>query len=570
MSPEETEKDQFNSPGKFAPEYALPDRELFVIEYPGVIKDFDKALASLGGQKTISRLYNEEGLWELKPRPGNPFSHPIIGHVVNTRNLVLRVTRRVRRRKKTLEEVYVAMHCTVVGLCNKTVRFRVMCDFQYQPQGPLLGEYRQLMSAIQNMDIEKLSNPSLPAIRDDCLSLLPPPVFSMNKTPFPYKYAQSYGLSKKLAKQDRSAPSYKISYQIHAEQKGPTFEHLSWSFTDPQVPTTPLPEYLQAQLPTDLLTKMRALFTERPIWTRLAINHALDSPNEKLMRQLLRIFAYRIDSGPWHDSWARLGYDPRIDPESRRYQVLGFRKSPLQVDDLSFSQSSLPSASQRPYIFTPHSPPASHLYSICDVQYSRIDKYVNDTAHLLDEPRLPYGWFHKAVYRRIHSIVFDKYQSLLDKLRAQRSHQTGVAGAPLAWSRFNIVPLRRRTKESDDNMSDTDIETLISNEQTLLVAPDSRNHTAAYPIPSISSIPGSGHDAGPAETSVLSASSMCDQLIYDDFQLDEICEDRQFHQAILTGARESLGFNDEYGDESEFEYYDGESEHESNINSESD
>ncbi|KAJ9076228.1 tau 95 subunit of transcription factor TFIIIC, variant 2 [Entomophthora muscae] len=447
---------------------------------------------------------------------------------------------------------------------------QVMCDFQYQPQGPLLGEYRQLMSAIQNMDIEKLSNPSLPAIRDDCLSLLPPPVFSMNKTPFPYKYAQSYGLSKKLAKQDRSAPSYKISYQIHAEQKGPTFEHLSWSFTDPQVPTTPLPEYLQAQLPTDLLTKMRALFTERPIWTRLAINHALDSPNEKLMRQLLRIFAYRIDSGPWHDSWARLGYDPRIDPESRRYQVLGFRKSPLQVDDLSFSQSSLPSASQRPYIFTPHSPPASHLYSICDVQYSRIDKYVNDTAHLLDEPRLPYGWFHKAVYRRIHSIVFDKYQSLLDKLRAQRSHQTGVAGAPLAWSRFNIVPLRRRTKESDDNMSDTDIETLISNEQTLLVAPDSRNHTAAYPIPSISSIPGSGHDAGPAETSVLSASSMCDQLIYDDFQLDEICEDRQFHQAILTGARESLGFNDEYGDESEFEYYDGESEHESNINSESD
>ncbi|KAJ9056667.1 hypothetical protein DSO57_1030578 [Entomophthora muscae] len=73
MSPEETETDQFNSPGKFAPEYALPDRELFVIEYPGVIKDFDKALASLGGRRLSADCTMKKAYGNLNLGLGIPF-----------------------------------------------------------------------------------------------------------------------------------------------------------------------------------------------------------------------------------------------------------------------------------------------------------------------------------------------------------------------------------------------------------------------------------------------------------------------------------------------------------------
>lgn len=29
--------------------------------------------------------------------------------------------------------------------------------------------------------------------------------------------------------------------------------------------------------------------------------------------------------GPWRGSWVKYGYDPRKDPEARKYQILDFR-----------------------------------------------------------------------------------------------------------------------------------------------------------------------------------------------------------------------------------------------------
>lgn len=225
----------------------------------------------------------------------------------------------------------------------------------------------------------------------------------------------------------------------------------------------------------------------------------------------------------------------------------------------------------RPHVFTLSSPPASHMYQICDVRYPRIDKYVNDTAHLLPEANHSHGWFHKAVYRRIHSILFDKYHSLLDRLRAQRSHEIGVTGAPLAWSRFNIVPMRRRTKESDDNMSDTDIETLISNEKCELMAPDVRHHPAAYPMPALAP----GPDVPSVDQAPVPDESIYSQFVPDPSQvtLFQTCPHLlklDEEQAILMGNYDNFDeYDGEYEDVSEFEYYDGASEEESESSSES-
>lgn len=48
--------DPTETPEELAPLHELPDRELFVIEYPGVVKNFDRAMVTLGGQPLINKV----------------------------------------------------------------------------------------------------------------------------------------------------------------------------------------------------------------------------------------------------------------------------------------------------------------------------------------------------------------------------------------------------------------------------------------------------------------------------------------------------------------------------------
>ena len=46
---------------------------------------------------------------------------------------------------------------------------------------------------------------------------------------------------------------------------------------------------------------------------------------------LLALVAYNVTSGPFKTLWVKLGYDPRQDPSSKRYQCFDFRV-PRDVD----------------------------------------------------------------------------------------------------------------------------------------------------------------------------------------------------------------------------------------------
>jgi len=39
----------------------------------------------------------------------------------------------------------------------------------------------------------------------------------------------------------------------------------------------------------------------------------------------LPVVAYYFVTGPWRALWVRLGYDPRTDPDAKKYQLVDFR-----------------------------------------------------------------------------------------------------------------------------------------------------------------------------------------------------------------------------------------------------
>ena len=66
------------------------------------------------------------------------------------------------------------------------------------------------------------------------------------------------------------------------------------------------------------------LFQERPIWSKNALKAHLEMTPEHY-KIILPTVAYFYTTGPWRSLWVRLGYDPRKDPSSKKYQLVDFR-----------------------------------------------------------------------------------------------------------------------------------------------------------------------------------------------------------------------------------------------------
>jgi general transcription factor 3C polypeptide 5 (transcription factor C subunit 1) len=124
---------------KCAPTHELPTAHFYSIEYPGYVRpeSVSKAIHCLGGQSSIDRAFRrsaprEDSLFELNLRPDNPFSHPLLGDLVPTNNILLKVVKRKLKKRppppndgddggQTVGGEYTAV---AVGVIPKTARFR--------------------------------------------------------------------------------------------------------------------------------------------------------------------------------------------------------------------------------------------------------------------------------------------------------------------------------------------------------------------------------------------------------------------------------------------------------------
>ncbi|CAB5195742.1 hypothetical protein RhiirA5_270836 [Rhizophagus irregularis] len=314
-----------------APSKNIPPKQIFVIEYPGYIKNINKVLHTLGSEKGLKKAINED-LMELRFRPDDPFCHPINGDVIPTSNLLLKVTRRKKKQNKTVNHeeektsVKDDVNFDILGIISKTCRFRGMSDYQYVPNmnHPIL-EYRKALESLnvnKIMDFESIIN----NIKEE--TNLPPPSFSRVECPMDYGYQQNTAVVKVLVKKgDGQPPSLKLINRSRRKK----FIAISITYDIDNVPEEPPSESLKniEQMPQESINGMRKLFEERPIWTRLALENNLPLNDKRNIKRLLPLVAYLMSNGPWRDCWIRYGYDPRLNKnkEARFYQLLDIRNT---------------------------------------------------------------------------------------------------------------------------------------------------------------------------------------------------------------------------------------------------
>jgi general transcription factor 3C polypeptide 5 (transcription factor C subunit 1) len=112
------------------------------------------------------------------------------------------------------------------------------------------------------------------------------------------------------------------------------------SFNTPYVPTSP-PKGIETAMKVKFLQKshvekMHKAFEDRPIWSKTALMYVTKYSNEQL-KILLPSVAYYFMTGPWRITWVRLGYDPRKDPEAKKYQTLDYRLKAMRKHNFSTS-----------------------------------------------------------------------------------------------------------------------------------------------------------------------------------------------------------------------------------------
>ncbi|CAN7993076.1 unnamed protein product [Ixodes hexagonus] len=297
-------------------EITVKSRKLVLVEYPGIVRNVDKMLRTLGGVDEISEAHSDPcRRLELKFRPDDPYCKSAYANRFNASCLLLKVK---RNRSKDGESYSVSIEGTV----STVYKFRGMVDFQFLP----------MQKKADNSGYESLLDqlippmmPSLDWLKEETPVFILPQVFSRLDTPAvqPLRDEPKHRIMPGKAS---GRPDNVLGGTRHRRVKFACYLYHD----DAEVPVVPKPEAWQ-QLewrPQDpsIQKKVKELFEQRPLWTRTALQVQLDEQPSRF-KLILPVVAYYILSGPFRTSWVRLGFDPRKDPSTKPYQILDFRIS---------------------------------------------------------------------------------------------------------------------------------------------------------------------------------------------------------------------------------------------------
>ncbi|KAI0637731.1 RNA polymerase III transcription factor IIIC subunit-domain-containing protein [Trametes polyzona] len=460
-------------PSEPAPERPLPNNHYYSVEYPGYVRtaSVPTAVERLGGPNAIDSAFRRasgrdkvESLLELRLRPGNPYAHPVPGEIVPTSNIVLKVVKRKRKIKEgeagPIDGAVGEYTVEAVGVIPKTARFRSMADFQYQPD--MSDPLAHLRKAMDTMDVDGIlryhippedenytvteADPSAmdidpqllgegeaatsgtdPKIRSN-LRLFPPPLFSRQCVPQNYNYkANTASIQTIVVDEDTGEEKKRLINRTRWKGFGP----IAISYDHKGVPDKPSQtvEEQRGQADKKILTKLEKLFDERPVWTRAAIFNQF-TPMEMRdiinSKYLLPLVSYVFEDGPWRDTYVRLGYDPRQDPEARFYQRLYFRNinhpisrpsvvSRRQEQRNEFAQTRFSGVDdRRSHIFdgtTVTSETAA--FQLCDITDPMLKEMIEDEDALRETCNERDGWYTTHALERIKTVLRHKFFSLL-------------------------------------------------------------------------------------------------------------------------------------------------------------
>jgi general transcription factor 3C polypeptide 5 (transcription factor C subunit 1) len=301
-------------------------KKLVCVRFPGWVENADKAVDCLGGIDKISETVippeNRRPRMELKFRPSDVYCKPTFGERTDLNGLLVKVKRKKNKTSENSEKIEQPWKVEVIGYVETVYKFEAMCDFQYLPVTSASDQNKPTSFHNEvSLGCWKKSEDVLKPVTQVADPLfVPPGMFSRFDRPALYFFRDktSTNLADKLKEVEVNEP-------LRQRALGSQLLH----FGAREVPNGPTPgtlDHFETVAPTikGQLEMLKSVFEGRPVWSKIAI-----ADETKLsavaLKFLLPMVSYYFLSGPWRYCWVKYGYDPRKDPEARKYQVVDFR-----------------------------------------------------------------------------------------------------------------------------------------------------------------------------------------------------------------------------------------------------
>lgn len=324
--------------------------QLVMIEYPGFVKNPDKALETLGNIESVERAFAaQKDRLELKFRPADPFCHPAYGDRIPKKCLVLRI-KNTKSKDATKDKTTYSLD--VIGKVQTSFSFDTLAEFQWLPMqrtnhtphvsSENLQEGLKVQRTPESLDpkyastlddVLPIKNPfdnTLKNFNPDAPLLLLPAVFSRFDTPREIHQPHPKFRSKEM--RDEFERQQSLSIIGRTRKKRSTMSYLL-NFGDKIPDTVPdriAKERLNLSGPErGLIPKLERCFEKQRVWSKAALCYELYIPPTEI-KYALPLVAYHYTNGPFRTMWVYYGYDPHKDPSSKVLQTLDFRVKHLQ------------------------------------------------------------------------------------------------------------------------------------------------------------------------------------------------------------------------------------------------
>lgn len=294
------------------------------IEYPAIVKNKEKMIQSLGGLNHIAQVHDHQlKRLALNFRPDDPCCKPVCANKTACTGLLVRVKRYRRKSGKSSKGQISNEYCYrqhICGIVNSVYKFNTMCDYQYMSvKKNENNDFESMLPSVCLEEFSKLTHEEV--FQRETPLFLPPLTFSRTDTQQDYFYKNDSA---------KYVPSKSNSTLIGMNRPRRNHNAILVKFED-ETPKDLLKEALEAvekasQNPIidEKHKEIKELFKHRPIWSKNALQDKM-SVSPSLLTLLLPSVAYYFSTGPWRSLWVRIGYDPKLDPHSKQYQVLDFR-----------------------------------------------------------------------------------------------------------------------------------------------------------------------------------------------------------------------------------------------------
>ncbi|XP_050309800.1 general transcription factor 3C polypeptide 5 [Anthonomus grandis grandis] len=436
------------------------------IEYPGLIKNPEKALDTLGGIRLIENaIYHRQPLQKekltLKFHPNNVYMFGCHSDCHEELGFLVKIKENLRTKDISYE---------ILGATNLAFKFERMCDFQYLPiKEKEPSENGEVSEFIYN----KIFRNQLPTLewmlKNDSPLFLVPGRYARFDQPQNLVQAGTTDLFNNIIRNSgRTTETKSQAQQKKQKESGVIQVNFGDNVEVPQNSAPNVFDVIAAKSLQVPYERVKKLFDERPIWSKVAIIHKLGITLESA-KHILPCLAYYCNQGPWRTAWIKFGYNPTTDFNSRIYQVLDCRIGLAEGAQLKIRTKkgtsrvlaeekhvSLTTPQESYFVFKPNViPPARQMfYMFCDIHVPEIQEMFRKLPKLPPSAKCSpmSGWlplkFHEQCREIVSKCIFKAvHEELLKEKRHQAEQKADKSNVATYCSQM-LSNIRRGVSQS--------------------------------------------------------------------------------------------------------------------------